>query len=134
MEQQLIDADKAFSQLSQEKGMPDAFLHYADSSVIILRNGQFPIWGKAEQKMAYQSISPGSFTLTWEPLKAEVATSGDLGYTFGNWKMVSKNTDGNEVIKYGNYVSIWKKQPDGTWKYVLDTGTDTPSLFCPPKN
>jgi ketosteroid isomerase-like protein len=64
------------------------------------------------------------FVLTWEPLKADA--SGDLGYTFGNWARKSKTAAGSDTTVYGNYVSIWKRQADGSWKYVFDSGNGTP--------
>jgi hypothetical protein len=33
---------------------------------------------------------------------------------------------GKDTVEYGNYVTIWKRFPDGRWKYVLDGGNDTP--------
>jgi ketosteroid isomerase-like protein len=65
--------------------------------------------------------------LTWVPVKAEISLSGDLGYTFGNWELFVKSSD---TTLYGNYVSIWKKQADGSWKYVLDAGCNTPNPNC----
>jgi len=123
----LVETDIAFSIMSEAEGMKSAFLHYADQEVIKLQEKRFPIWGIEEMKSAFDKFDDHVFTITWEPLKAEIAGSGDLGYTMGNWKLVT--AEGK--VKYGNYVSIWKKQSNGDWKYVLDTGTDTPGLFKP---
>ena len=79
-----------------------------------------PIVGRAAIAEVYAKI-PGS-PLTWEPTRAEIAASGDLGYTFGNYKIRT----GDEVRSHGVYVTVWKKQPDGSWKYVLDGGNGTP--------
>ncbi len=123
----LIETDLAFSALSSEKGMAEAFLAYADSAVVKLQDQQFPAWGIEELKNSFQDVDDSKFVLTWEPLKAEIAASGDLGYTMGNWTLVT--TGGN--TRYGNYVSVWKKQADGKWKFVLDAGTSTPGIFKP---
>ena len=71
---------------------------------------------------------PG-FTLSWEPKKAEVATSGDLGYTSGAFQVSMNDTEGKPVPRSGNYVCIWKKQKDGSWKCVVET-----SVFGQPLN
>jgi ketosteroid isomerase-like protein len=63
------------------------------------------------------------FRLTWEPVKVEVSISGDLGYTFGNWELYDYQRG---KIRYGNYITIWRKQKDGTWRWVLDGGNTTP--------
>lgn len=122
----LVETDLSFSEMSEAKGMKAAFLAFADKDVIKLQNQSFPIWGIDEMMLSFDDFDDTGFTLTWQPLKAEIAASGDLGYTIGNWKMVSSNG-----VKYGNYVSVWKKQGNGEWKYVVDTGTETPGEFKP---
>ncbi|MEJ2613933.1 MAG: DUF4440 domain-containing protein, partial [Ignavibacteriaceae bacterium] len=62
---------------------------------------------------------PG-FTLSWEPTKTEVAASADLGYTSGTFQ-VSMNYAEGSVTNSGNYVCVWKKQKDGSWKCVVET-------------
>lgn len=120
---ELISIDLEFSNMSVDKGLFTAFLHYAGDSVIKLREGKFPIIGKKEMALIYQSSSDSGLVLKWKPLRAEISMSNDLGYTFGEWELYLKEKD---TTLYGNYVSIWKKQADGSWKYILDTGVNTP--------
>ena len=61
-----------------------------------------------------------------KPSKAEIAESGDLGYTLGKYEYTEKTTDGEETKSNGYYVSIWKKNKDGSWKYVFDSGITAP--------
>ena len=112
----MTNADIAFSDLSRQNGMKAAFLHYIDSSGVLLRPGHFPIVGKDAQEYL-QKINDSSFSLTWKPQSAELAASGDLGYTYVLYTYHDKDTSFG-----GTYVSIWKKQADGSWKFVLDTG------------
>ncbi|RPJ85363.1 MAG: DUF4440 domain-containing protein [Acidobacteria bacterium] len=62
-------------------------------------------------------------TLVWEPSRSEASSSGDLGYTEGEYERTSVGPDGNAVKAYGTYVTIWRKHADGSWKAVLDIGT-----------
>jgi ketosteroid isomerase-like protein len=119
----LIKTDKAFSRMSVEKGLNAAFIYYADDSVVKIRDGNFPLVGKDTMTKIYLSRPDSGMSLKWYPVKAEVAKSNDLGYTFGNWELYLKAKD---TTLYGNYISVWKKQRDGTWKYVLDAGSNTP--------
>lgn len=112
----LMQADRAFSRLSKEKGMVTAFLHYMDSNAVLLRPNLYPIAGADAQRFLKSTTDTG-FTLTWEPQAADLAQSGDLGYTYGLYNFSSRDTSFQ-----GTYVSIWKRQADGSWKYVLDTG------------
>jgi ketosteroid isomerase-like protein len=73
----------------------------------------------------FKKNPPGNFLLTWEPVKAEATST--LGYTFGGYTLQMKTNDGlRDTTLYGNYVSIWKRKKDGSWRYVLDTGNSTP--------
>jgi ketosteroid isomerase-like protein len=70
---------------------------------------------------------PEGTSLTWTPVKADMAASGDLGYTYGNYVFKSKDKEGKPVTHYGKYVSIWRKQKDGSWKVVVDMGNSSPA-------
>jgi ketosteroid isomerase-like protein len=124
----LIRVDKSFSDFSLKNGFANAFMAYADDNVIKLTSNSYPIIGKKDLVSQFSKIAISNHNvLTWTPLKAEIAQSGDLGYTFGNYQFRVKLTADKDTIYYGNYVSIWKKQKDGNWKYVLDGGNATPS-------
>jgi ketosteroid isomerase-like protein len=60
--------------------------------------------------------------LTWEPLRAEVAASGDLGYTWGEYRLSVPTAEGPRTI-VGKYATIWRREPEGGWRVVLDTGS-----------
>src|SRR5689334_896222 len=124
LKQQVLEADRNFSKRASEKGVAEAFLYYADEKVIKPSPGKQPLVGKFALLEFYKN-NPVNYALTWEPLKAEA--SGNLGYTFGGYTLTTKTPDGKrDTITYGNYVSIWKKKKDGSWRYVLDTGNPTP--------
>jgi ketosteroid isomerase-like protein len=60
--------------------------------------------------------------LIWKPVGADISASGDLGYNFGTYELHSKDKEGKPLVEHSKYTSIWKKQKDGRWKVVLDTG------------
>jgi ketosteroid isomerase-like protein len=64
-----------------------------------------------------------SLFLKWHPIQVEVSSSADLGYSIGEYERIGKDQSGNPTSATGNYVSIWRKQPDGKWKIVLDIAT-----------
>jgi ketosteroid isomerase-like protein len=64
-----------------------------------------------------------SLFLKWHPTQVEISSSGDLGYSIGDYERIGKDASGNPATVIGNYVSIWRKQRDGRWKIVLDIGT-----------
>jgi hypothetical protein len=71
--------------------------------------------------------SPKEYLLTWTPTDAAMGPSGDMGYTWGHFEGSSKDANGNPVTTSGRYMTIWRKQPDGSWKVVLDAGANEPA-------
>jgi ketosteroid isomerase-like protein len=110
----LVKLEDDFSKHVAAKATVDAFLSYLADDVRLFRTGAFPAVGRQAAR-AMLAARPG--LLTWQPTKAEVSRSGDLGYSYGIYE--SKASDG-KAVESGNYLRIWKKQPDGKWKVVLD--------------
>ena len=119
-EQELITTDSAMNKMAAKEGFNTAILFYADSNIVKFQGQQFPVIGKSAFAKSFDKNSDLK-TISWRPLKAEVAQSGDLGYTWGNWKL-----DAGDTTYYGNYFTAWKKQKDGSWKVTLDGGNATP--------
>ena len=117
---ELMETDRQFSKMSVEKGMKTAFIEYIDSNGVLLKPGYLPLVGANAIDYLIQQ-NDTAFTLTWQPHNAYVSKAGDLGYTYGIYSFALKSLDSTV---YGTYVSIWKKQEDGTWKFILDSGNE----------
>lgn len=114
----IMQTDKDFSALSGQKGMRFAFFQYIDTTCVLLRADHDPLKGvRAEQFL--ELINDSLFTITWQPETAIISNSNDLGYSYGKYLLQPRDTSAAEQ---GTYVTIWKKQPDGKWKFVLDSG------------
>jgi ketosteroid isomerase-like protein len=116
----LLQTDREFSEMSKNEGMFKAFLNYVADDGVILRDNNYPEQGKDKLSARFEGRRDTSFVLTWEPLFEKISESGELGYTYGIHSNLDKAT--GKVTK-GTYVTIWMKQPDGSWRYVLDSGT-----------
>lgn len=79
------------------------------------------VQGKKAALNYFESIFKEKPEISWTPSHVEVARSGDLGYSWGTGKMVTKNKNGRPVVTHIKCVSVWKKQPDGSWKIAVDT-------------
>ncbi len=117
---ELMDVDRAFSKMSVEKGMKTAFLEFIDSNGVLLRPDNLPIAGADAIDYLIQQ-NDTAYTLKWEPRNGAVSKSGDMGYTYGIYALRPSQKD---TIIYGTYVSIWKKEISGEWKFVLDSGNE----------
>lgn len=84
--------------------------------------------GAIREAVGAMSKAPG-FNLTWKATRAEVAASGDLGYTVGTYEMTMNNAAGLPATEKGKFVTTWKKI-DGTWKVADDIGnSDGPTAI-----
>jgi len=110
----LMDREREFSRDSVSRGARQAFEDRADRDVRLFRNGQQPA-GKAA---AGAFLGAGAINWTWEPAFADVSRSGDLGYTYGTYRIASKDAPSN-IVESGNYYRIWKKQGN-KWLVVAD--------------
>jgi ketosteroid isomerase-like protein len=64
----------------------------------------------------------------WAPVYGDIAAAGDLGWNTGPLLFAAR---GGEQGRHGMFFSVWKRQPDGSFRVVLDIGSDTPSAVVP---
>jgi ketosteroid isomerase-like protein len=120
----LFDLEARFAKDVLERGGA-AFADWFAEDGVALGNGQAPVVGRvAIAKSA--AWDPKVYQLTWTPTDATMGPSGDVGYTWGHFEGHSKDANGNPVATTGRYITIWRKQPDGNWKVVLDAGANEP--------
>lgn len=105
------------------EGGGKAFAAWFDKDGITLANRQAPIVGQAAIA-AHSTWSPGTYQLTWTPDGGELSSAGDMGYTWGHYE--GRSIGGNAPIQRGRYMTVWKKEPDGSWKVLLDTSNEDP--------
>lgn len=72
-------------------------------------------------------FDPAGPTLSWTPTKAEVVGGGDLGYSTGRSLLKGKDAKGATVERRAEYLTVWRKQKDGSWRVVFDTGSALPA-------
>ena len=93
---------------------------YAEDAIAYPPNEPLAIGRPAAKKLWAAYFADKTFTITWKTVRAEVAKSGDLGYTAGTYEASFKGPDGKQVSEKGKYVCTWRKQKDGTWKAIHD--------------
>jgi len=117
----LVEAERSFARTAVEKGIRAAFLEFLAPEAIVFRPQPVP------GRPVYEKALANSPTLLlWKPVFAEVSAAGDLGYTTGPYE-VHKDKLTKEASACGHYVTLWKKQADGSWKAVLDIGISHPA-------
>lgn len=125
--EKLLQVDRDFDQATADQGV-EGWVAYFTEEGMMLPAGENLVRGKAaiREEMAPVFGDP-SFSLRWSPTAAEISQSGDLGYTYGAYVATSVDKEGKSVLRYGKYVTIWKKQADGSWKAAVDIGNSSPA-------
>jgi ketosteroid isomerase-like protein len=120
---QMVATERAFSRMSEEKGTREAFAAFIADDGVLFR----PRAVKGKEWMREHPVPPSTTRplLTWQPVYAFISRSGDLGYTTGPWQYKNDIKDAKPSA-FGNFMTIWKKQPDGNWRFVLDLGISNP--------
>ena len=121
----LFDLEAKFAKDVAERGGA-AFADWFAEDGVALGNGAVPLIGKVAIARS-ATWSPKVYELTWDPRDAMMGPSGDMGYTWGHYEGHSKDANGNAVTTSGRYMTIWRKQKDGSWKVVLDAGSTEPA-------
>jgi len=117
---ELLAADSAFAALSVAQGARAAFLSFAADDAVLLGPGAAPMTHGREAIGGAFAGFPADAMLEWAPVGADIAASGDLGCTVGEAAVRARGT-------YSKYLTIWKRQSDGAWKFVADGGNARPA-------
>jgi ketosteroid isomerase-like protein len=119
----MVQTERAFSRMSEEKGTREAFAEFIADDGILFR--PTAVFGKKWMEEHPLPTSATRSLLTWQPIFADVSHAGDLGYTTGPWQF-KKDIEDTKPAAFGNFMTVWKRQPNGPWRFVLDLGISNP--------
>lgn len=117
---EVLKTEEDFKNLSQTKGIAAAFYAFADNNAVIKRDDDSLIKGKEDIKKYFTAPKFGKASVTWKADFVEVSNDGTLAYTYGKYVWTVKDSVGNKKDFTGIFHTVWKKQDDGSWKYVWD--------------
>src|SRR5215210_763729 len=126
--QEMVKTEQAFSRMAEEKNTRDAFLAFIADDGLLFRPGAV----NGKKWMLEHPVPPSDKKplLAWQPSFAGMAASGDMGFTTGPWEFKSDIKD-EKPAGFGHFMTVWKKQPDGSWKFVVDRGISHPQSGGP---
>ena len=124
--------EDAFCAMAKEKGLNAAFSYFAAPDVAFIDTDPRKFRGAAAVQERMGPDRPG-VALTWSAYYTDVSDDGTMGYNYGRFEARSTGPDGQERVRGGWFLTIWKRQADGSWKYVMDNGApDRPAPPTPP--
>lgn len=124
----MVATERAFAQASADKGTRDSFLMFIAEDGILFRPTAVP--GKKWMLEHPVPVTENRPLLAWQPIFAEMAAAGDLGYTYGPWEFKQSIHD-QKAVAFGHFATVWKKQADGNWRFAIDLGISHPKSAIP---
>jgi len=120
----VADAERAFAARAQQVDAREAFReHFAPDAISFA-----PLPGPAQPRLT--ASQPWGTNIQWRPVEAGISASGELGWTTGPTEY--RDHPQGPRVGQGYYTSVWRKQPDGSWKVLLDLGVSVPELLDEP--
>jgi uncharacterized protein (TIGR02246 family) len=118
---ELRKLDEQWSAAAAKNDLEATLSFYADDAVVLPGNAPIAADNKAIREVWAGMLGPGT-AVSWKVTKVEVAKSGELGYLYGTYELTMKDPKGGPPEQdKGKLVEIWRKQPDGKWKCIVDT-------------
>lgn len=121
----LLAVDREFAAMSRRDGPAAAFAAFADPDVRTFPNNETATKG-IEELIEETSFWPANLQIDWEPEEAFASAEGDFGYTWGYATFTRINNGQPPKINHGKYVTIWRKNDDGEWRWIADLGNSAP--------
>lgn len=120
----VFETDSLFSVSSDREGAAAAFAaNVAEYGATFA--GTLIVIGP--QAVRAQLEPQGAGSLTWVPIFADAAESADLGFSVGEYVFTGRGSSGAVTQRFGKYLSVWKLQSDGKWRFVVDGGSPSPA-------
>lgn len=123
-----------WSKAAGDKDLAKTVSYYSDDALVMPSNAPTANTKDAVRKVWSDTLTSPGFSGGWKTTKAEVARSGDIGYTSGTYEFTMNDASGKPATDRGKYVAVWKKQADGSWKCTVDIwNSDLPAPEPPEK-
>ncbi len=116
----LFHADESWAAAAEAGDVERIFTFWTDDAVIYPPVGPVVEGIEAIRELVRRSRDQEGFAISWSPTGAEVSSAADVGFTFGTWERTAPGPEGMLSRSTGHYVSIWRKQPDGSWRCFLE--------------
>lgn len=124
-------ADAAFARLAADSGAPAAFAAFAAPDATIFAPSGEMLIGPATIRTRMLEARSARSLWSWQPRFAAGAAGGDLGFTVGEAVIRSQSPTGVAAIYYSKYLTVWRRQPDGRMRFIVDAGNARPEREQP---
>jgi len=117
----IMKTDSSWAALAKESTDVDKIASYWSDDAVVIAPGQPVVKGKeALQKMVTDSKNIPGFSISWRSTDVHFSPDGKLAYMSGENLMTMNDSTGKKISIPGRAYTIWRKEPDGNWKCVVD--------------
>lgn len=125
--EQLMEKSREWSRVANEGTLEETLSFWADDAVMMVP-GQQPLRGKeAIREFVASTADIEGFSVSWEPVEAHVSVDGTMAYLIERNRMTMPDASGETMTQRNKVVTVWEKQPDGSWKNVVDMWNALPA-------
>jgi len=116
----LLAADAGWMKVYAAKNLEESVAFCDDEASMLPPNAPIATGKEALTKLIGSEFAIPDYKLSWHANKVGVAGSGELGYTSGTYDFSLKDASGKIISDKGKYLTVWKKEADGSWKVLFD--------------
>ena len=121
-----MQTSREWSEAAQSRDI-DRMLSYWTDDALVIAPGEPERRGKAAiRENLLASFAVPGFRISWEPIEANVAASGDLGYLVERTQVTVTGPDGQPLTQQFRAVTLWRKEADGVWRNLVDISNAPP--------
>jgi ketosteroid isomerase-like protein len=115
-------AEREFAAAVAARGLVGWIEHFAEDGVQFHGDGSLSAGHAQIEARMRAFFADADRSLSWDPMYARVSLSGDLGYTYGPFRIAQRKAESDEIIASGHYLSVWRRDGHGEWKVAADIG------------
>ena len=116
----IVAVEKQFEKKCKDSGIATGFHDFADENAVIKMDNDSLIKGKEAIRNHFSQPRFQKATVTWNADNVEISKDGTLASTYGKYVWIATDSLGNKKDFKGVFHTVWKKQEDGSWKYIWD--------------
>jgi ketosteroid isomerase-like protein len=100
---------------------------------IMFGSGEATVAGReALTKSVADLVAGPAFKDEWTWSRVELSPDGHLAYLVGTTNITTYDGSGHPVTNHARLINVWRKDPDGVWRCIVDAWVDPPAADTPP--
>jgi uncharacterized protein (TIGR02246 family) len=124
----ILELERQAREAAEAKDLDRYVSFYADDASLFWPGAPMVTGRAAIREFMRAFLSMPAFSLIFETAKVEVSRAGDLAYSYGTNRVTLVDPAGNRMKDRGKYVTVYRKQSDGSWEVIADIGnSDLPT-------